>query len=57
MGAAPVASGGNTTFTVFPASSLASGTTYKIRVTTGAQAADGAPLPAQFTQPTGFTTQ
>jgi hypothetical protein len=55
MAAAP--SGGNVTFTVMPAAPLNSGTTYKIRVTTGAQAADGVPLASQFTQASGFTTQ
>jgi hypothetical protein len=55
MAAQPMAGPGNTTFTVSPRSSLSPGT-YKIRVTTGAQASDGVPLPTQFTQTTGFTT-
>jgi hypothetical protein len=57
MAGAPTADPGNTTFTVMPAAPLNSGTNYKIRVTTGAQAADGVSLAPQFTQPNGFTTQ
>lgn len=55
MGGAPNTTD-NTTFTVSPRSSLASGTTYKIRVTSGVQANDGVPA-TPFTQPNGFTTQ
>jgi hypothetical protein len=57
MAGAPTASSGNAMFTVTPAALLNSGTTYKIRVTTGAQAADGVPLAATFTQGSGFTVQ
>ncbi len=56
MAGAPTPGAGNTTFTVNPAANLNSGTTYKIRVTTGAQAADGVPLAATYTQPVGFTS-
>ena len=57
MAGAPTPSAGNATFTANPAAPLNSGTTYKIRVTTGAQAADGVPLAATFTQGSGFTVQ
>jgi CSLREA domain-containing protein len=55
MAGAPVASGGNTVFTITPAAPLSTGITYRIRITTGATDADGAPLGAQFTQATGWT--
>ncbi len=55
MAAAPT-SGDNTMFTVRPAASLSPATTYKIRVTSGAQASDGTPA-TPFTQATGFRTQ
>jgi Bacterial Ig-like domain len=55
MASAP--GGGSVTFTVAPAAPLTSGATYKIRVTTGAQASDGVPLAATYTQPVGFTVQ
>lgn len=55
--ATPTASGGNTIFTMTPASSLDSATVYKIRVTTAVQDAAGNALASQFTQSTGFTVR
>ncbi len=57
MAAAPVASVGDTVFTITPSANLASGTTYQIRITTGAQDSSGNALAAIYTTPTGFTTQ
>jgi hypothetical protein len=57
MAGAPTASPGNATFTFTPSTPLSSGTTYRIRVTTHAQAVDGTPLASQYTQGSGFTTQ
>lgn len=54
--ATPAASGGNTIFTMTPATNLANATTYQIRVTTGAKDAAGNALAAQFTTATGFST-
>jgi uncharacterized protein YjdB len=54
---AVVTSMGNQVATTTPAPALAFGTTYKIRVTTGAQSAVGAALASTFTQATGFTTR
>jgi hypothetical protein len=57
MTAAPVAGGGNSVFTVTPVANLTGGpTTYKIRITTGAQDAAGNALAAAFTTAAGFTT-
>ncbi len=56
MNAAPVASGGNMTFTITPAAALSNLTTYQIRVTTGVQDAAGNALAATFTTATGFQT-
>lgn len=56
MNAAPVASAGNTVFTVTPLASLAAASTYQIRITTGVQDAAGNNLAVQFTTATGFTT-
>jgi hypothetical protein len=56
MAGAPVPGNSNQSFTVTPAEVLASGTTYAIRVTTGAQDATGNPLPTTYTSATGFTT-
>jgi hypothetical protein len=55
--ATPTASGGNTVFTMTPASALSSATTYKIRVTTSAQDAAGNALTSTFTTSTGFTVR
>jgi hypothetical protein len=52
--ATPTASGGNTVFTMTPASALASATTYKIRVTTSVQDAAGNALASTYTTSTGF---
>jgi hypothetical protein len=54
---APVLSGANTIATMTPGLALAYGEVFKIRVTTGVTSAGGAPLPATFTTPSGFTTQ
>ena len=56
MNAAPVAGGGNTIFTVTPTANLGSATTYRIRITTGAQDASSNAIAATFTTATGFTT-
>ena len=56
MAAAPVPTVGNTVFTVTPSSALGSATTYRIRITTGAQDAAANALAAAFTTATGFTT-
>ena len=50
IAAVPIASSGHATFTVSPAAPLATGTTYKIGVTTGAQASGRVPLATQFMQ-------
>lgn len=46
----------NTTFTMTPSAALTTATTYKIRVTTGAQDAVGNALASQFETAVGFTT-
>ena len=53
---APVASNGNTTFTLSPSMELDPATQYRVRVTTGVTTAGGSPLSAQFDQPIGFST-
>lgn len=55
MDAAPATSD-NKTFTVTPATMLASLTTYKVRVTTAAATTEGEGLEAVVTQVSGFTT-
>jgi len=47
---------GDTTFTLAPAAGLESASTYRVRVTASATAADGAPLGAEFTSD-GFTSR
>ncbi len=54
--ASPTMSGGNTAATLVPQPGLLVNRAYKIRVTTAAQGASGAPLAGQFTQPNGFVT-
>ena len=54
--AAPTMSGGNGVATLAPAPALSYGTTYKLRVTTGAQDQNGNALGAAYTHVTGFTT-
>jgi hypothetical protein len=54
--ATPVMSGGDAIATITPAPGLSFGSTYDIRVTTGALDAQGDPIGAQFTTATGFTT-
>ena len=54
MASAPAASNSNKTFTITPASSLASSTAHQIKVTTSAQSANSTALEAVTT--TGFTT-
>jgi Lamin Tail Domain len=49
-------SGGNTTAMLTPAVRLFAGTTYRIRVTTGATSAISVPLTATYTHATGFST-
>ncbi len=56
MDAAPVASNGDKTFTLTPASNLSNSETYKIRVTTLATDAAGNGIASNQTQATGFTT-
>ncbi|MDF2694973.1 MAG: hypothetical protein K0S65_3356, partial [Labilithrix sp.] len=53
--AAPVIEPGETDVTVTPASALAYGTTYKVKVTTDAKKANGADI-TPYTMPAGFTT-
>ncbi|MBF0240667.1 MAG: DUF1566 domain-containing protein [SAR324 cluster bacterium] len=54
MSAAPVASNSNYSFTLTPYASLTGGTTYKIRVTTGAQSSGGTALASTWTHSTGI---
>lgn len=54
--ASPTMSGGNTTATLTPQPKMLVNRPHKIRVTTAAQSALGAPLAAQFTQANGFNT-
>jgi hypothetical protein len=54
--ATPAMSGGNAIATLTPAPGLSLGSTYDIRVTTGALDAQGDPIGALFTTATGFTT-
>jgi hypothetical protein len=51
----PVLSSGDTVATLTPVD-LAADTTYKLRVTTAAESADGVALTATYTHATGFTT-
>ena len=53
----PVASGGNTVFTVTPSGGLASLGTYKVRVTTAAKDASGNALAAIYTASDAFTVR
>lgn len=52
-----VMSNGNATVTFTPATALANNTLYKIRVTTAAQGANGAPVATTITSPSGWTTE
>lgn len=54
---APSMSAGNTVAAFTPAPGLAFGSTFKIRVTSAATDAQGAPIGAAFTTPAGFTTR
>lgn len=54
--ASPVMSSGNKTATFVPAPGLSYGTTYKVKVTTGAQDTSGKALMADVTQAMGFAT-
>jgi hypothetical protein len=54
--ATPSLSAGDTIATLTPATALAYGALYRVRVTTGAQDAWSNALGAQYTSPTGFTT-
>lgn len=56
MADVPAPSAGNKVFTASPASALAAGTRYKIRVTTGARDAGGSRLDAAYTSRNGFVT-
>jgi hypothetical protein len=56
MSAGPVASNGNQSFTLTPASLLSGNTSYRIRVSTGAKDASGHALASQYTSSSGFTT-
>ncbi len=56
MAAQPASGDGGTTFTLAPASRLASSTTYLIRVTTAAQDPSGSPVAQTYTS-SGFTTR
>lgn len=54
--AMPTLSAGNSVAEWTPAPALSYGSTYFLRVTTGAHAADGTPLDAQYTSSNGFVT-
>lgn len=54
--ASPMMSAGNAVAEWTPAPALSHGSTYFIRVTTAAHAADGTPLDAPYTSSTGFVT-
>ncbi|MBK7584589.1 MAG: Ig-like domain-containing protein [Myxococcales bacterium] len=57
MSGNPVASGGNSAFTLTPASNLLSLGNYKVRVTTAAKDASGNALAAVYSTPTAFTVR
>lgn len=56
LGAEVVAADGDTTFTITPAATLGSARSHRVRVTTAATGADGAPLGAEFSSD-GFVTR